>query len=275
MPSINVTSADGLALAVQQWGNPQVHGKGREILFIHGFNQSHLSWQRQVDDPALARAFNMVTFDLRGHGSSGKPLEKERYADDKLWAGDIAAVMKATGLERPVLVGWSYGGRVIADYLRTYGTDAIAGLNYVSARSAAVPTMFGTGRQHYPAMQSDDLATNIAGTRAFLRACFERQPSEADFEIMLAFNMVVPPPARAGILSRPPDTPEALSRIDRPMLVTHGKADQVLLVSMGEFTATTVKGATLSLYDGVGHSPFWEDTARFNRELAAFVSGLA
>lgn len=270
MPSIHVTSADGLSLAAQQWGNPH----GREILFIHGFNQCHLSWMRQVSDPALAQAFRMVTFDLRGHGSSGKPVGNERYAHDKLWADDLAAVMQATGLKRPVLVGWSYGGRVIADYLRHYGTAAVAGLNYVAARSAAVPTMFGIGRSHYPAMQSDDLAENIAGTRAFLRACFERQPSEDDFETMLAFNMVVPVHARAGILARPPDTPEALSRIDRPMLVTHGKADQVLLVTMGEFTAATVRGATLSLYDGVGHSPFWEDTARFNRELAAFVDSL-
>ena len=26
-----------------------------------------------------------------------------------------------------------------------------------------------------------------------------------------------------------------------------------------------------SLYDGIGHAPFWEDTTRFNAELAAFV----
>ena len=42
---------------------------------------------------------------------------------------------------------------------------------------------------------------------------------------------------------------------------------------MAEFTAASVKGAKLSLYDGVGHSPFWEDAPRFNRELAEFVQG--
>jgi hypothetical protein len=29
--------------------------------------------------------------------------------------------------------------------------------------------------------------------------------------------------------------------------------------------------AKLSLYDNIGHAPFWEDTARFNAELAAFL----
>jgi non-heme chloroperoxidase len=33
-----------------------------------------------------------------------------------------------------------------------------------------------------------------------------------------------------------------------------------------------VPGARLSMYHGVGHSPFAEDTERFNRELAAFAA---
>ncbi|HWM46300.1 MAG TPA: alpha/beta hydrolase [Xanthobacteraceae bacterium] len=268
MQAINVTTPDGLSLAAQAWGNPQ----GREILFIHGFNQAHLAWLRQVGDPDLAQAFRMVTFDLRGHGASDKPADKERYAADVLWGDDVAAVMDATGLVRPVIVAWSYGGRVLADYLRTHGAGRIAGINYVSARTVADPAMFGPGRQNYPNMQSDDLAANIAGTRGFVRACFARPPAQDDFEVMLAFNMVVPPHVRSHVLGRPQDTPEVLARIACPVLVTHGTADPVLLASMGEYTASRIKDAKLSLYEGVGHTPFWEDTARFNRELAAFVS---
>lgn len=270
MAALNVITPDGLRLAAQDWGNPQ----GREILFIHGFNQAHLSWQRQYTDPALIKDFRMVTFDLRGHGASDKPLERERYADDKLWADDILAVMEATGLRRPVIVTWSYGGRVMGDYLRTHGISRIAGINYVAARTVIDPATFGTGRQNYPNMQSEDLAANIAGTRGFVRACFARQPSEEDFEVMLAFNMVVPPKVRAHVLGRPADTADVLAKVTCPVLVTHGKEDQILLAPMGEFTATTIKGSKLSMYDGVGHCPFWEDAPRFNRELAAFVKGI-
>jgi hypothetical protein len=35
--------------------------------------------------------------------------------------------------------------------------------------------------------------------------------------------------------------------------------------------AAKIAGAKLSLYDNIGHAPFWEDTARFNAELAAFL----
>ena len=52
-----------------------------------------------------------------------------------------------------------------------------------------------------------------------------------------------------------------------------GRAQEhgVILRAMGDFTASTVKGSKLSVYDGIGHAPFWEDAARFNRELAELV----
>jgi non-heme chloroperoxidase len=262
-----IKSADGVQIAVQEWGNP----KGREILFIHGFNQSYLSWQRQVSDPALAREFRMITFDLRGHGSSGKPINREAYIADKLWADDVHAVMETTGLKRPVVAGWSYGGRIIGDYLRAYGGARLAGINYVGARTTNTNSMFGPGRVHFAKMTSDDLAANIEGTRGFIRACFAKQPTPDDFEIMLAFNMVVPAAIRRFILERGTDDGSILKTITCPVLVTHGRDDQVLLVSMGEFANSQIKHAKLSLYDGVGHSTFWEDAPRFNRELTELV----
>ena len=53
--------------------------------------------------------------------------------------------------------------------------------------------------------------------------------------------------------------------------LTQGAADRLVLLAASKHTAATIPGAKLSVYDGVGHAPFWEDTARFNAELAAFV----
>ena len=52
---------------------------------------------------------------------SEAPLEAEHYTDAALWADDVAAIIDQLGLERPVLVGWSYGAFVICDYIRAYG----------------------------------------------------------------------------------------------------------------------------------------------------------
>src|ERR1700745_4023285 len=135
LKAVSVKTPDGLTISAQDWGNPT----GPEILFIHGFSQSHLSWIKQVTNSDLAKEFHMVTYDLRGHGNSDKPFEPERYRNSKAWADEVQAVMDAAGFKRAVLVGWSYGGRVMADYLTTYGTGKLAGLNYVDAGQKGDP----------------------------------------------------------------------------------------------------------------------------------------
>ena len=45
--SFMVRTPDGVNISAQEWGNPN----GKEIVFIHGFMQSHLSWSKQLRDP--------------------------------------------------------------------------------------------------------------------------------------------------------------------------------------------------------------------------------
>ena len=58
------------------------------------------------------------------------------------------------------------------------------------------------------------------------------------------------------------------------MLVTQGSEDKLVLNGLGELTAAAVPGARLSMYEAIGHSPFAEDAARFNRELMEFVRSI-
>jgi non-heme chloroperoxidase len=265
--AVSVKTPDGLTISAQDWGNPN----GPEILFIHGFSQSHLSWIKQVTNSDLAKEFHMVTYDLRGHGNSDKPFEPERYKTGKYWAEELQAVMDATGLKRPVLVGWSYAGRVMADYLTILGSAKLAGLNYVDAGQKGDPSFFGPNLRNLPLMASEDLATNIAATRAFLHDCFSIQPSQEEYEVMLAFNMMVPPKVRLGMSNRPLQVDDMLRSLRLPALVTHGAEDKNSNLIAAEYTAKMISGAKLSVYQGIGHSPFFEDAPRFNGELAAFV----
>jgi non-heme chloroperoxidase len=263
---IAVNTPDGLTISAQEWGNPA----GPEILFIHGFSQSHLSWMRQVEGD-LAKEFRIVTYDLRGHGNSDKPLDPARYRDSKAWGDEVQAVIDAAGLKRPVLVGWSYAGRVISDYLSTHGAGQLAGINFVDAPIKVDPALVGDNLKNLPLMASEDLVTNISATRAFLHGCFSKQPSADDYEAMLAFNMMVLPKVRAGLGGRPLDATEVMSKLTLPVLVTHGAEDRNARLGAGQYTASVIPGAKLSVYEGIGHSPFYEDAPRFNTELAAFV----
>ena len=124
--SHQVTGGGGVQLHVEETGNRS----GRPVLFIHGLSQSGLAWHRQLHSE-LARDLRLVTLDLRGHGESERPADA--YGDTDLWAQDVAAVIDALDLERPILSGWSYGGVVICDYLSRYGEHRIGGIHLVGA----------------------------------------------------------------------------------------------------------------------------------------------
>jgi pimeloyl-ACP methyl ester carboxylesterase len=66
-----------------------------------------------------------------------------------------------------------------------------------------------------------------------------------------------------------------MSKLKIPVLVTHGAEDRNAKVEVAKYTASVIPGAKLSIYDGIGHAPFYEDAPRFNAELAAFVRSAA
>lgn len=263
----SIRSADGTMLAVQEWGNPA----GPAILFLHGFSQSYLSFAKQFSDPALTGKYRIVTFDLRGHGQSDKPADRAAYQEHQRWADDVKAVIEGTAIRRPVIVAWSYAGRVVSDYLMIHGDSAIAGVNYVSAVTDAASNAGAPANAFAGGMVSPDLATQIASARRFLETCFVNQPPASEMEQMVAFNMMVPRPVRLAMLGRPTPYAETFKKLTVPVLVSHGRQDQAMLPRNGEFTLGAIPAAKASWYDNTGHLPFWEQAARFNTELAAFA----
>jgi non-heme chloroperoxidase len=271
METHTVEGGGGLRLHVREWGNPD----GPPILFIHGLSGSHMCWARQYDS-RLAEEFRLVAFDLRGHGMSEMPIGAKYYTDDLLWADDLAAIIEQLRLHRVVLVGWSYGPFVILDYIRAFGQDRIAAVNFVAGAvklgEPAFGTLIGPGfLDHFAGLVAADLPTNIQTLRRFL-AGFTPEPLPADdFETALCYNAVVSPQVRANLGARQIDGDDVLRTLMVPLLVTHGRLDTVVLPAMAEHVLATCPTAEVSWYDGVGHTPFLEAPHRFNRELADLV----
>ena len=268
-----VRGGGGLRLHVREWGDSQ----GPPIMFVHGWSQSQLCWSRQTAG-ALAKDFRIVTFDLRGHGMSEKPVDAEHYLDARLWAEDLNAVIEQLGLNRPVLVAWSYGGFVVTDYLRAYGEERIAAVNLVGSSVLRTPSFdhIGPGLlENAGDACGPDLPTSIAAIGRFLRACTAQPLSADDWSTALCWNMVVPAEVRGALLAREIDADDILSRLSMPVLVTHGRADAIVLPSMAEHVLEVCETARASWYDGIGHMPFLEDSARFDRELREFAGRVA
>ena len=261
-----VLGGDGLALHVREWGPPD----GPPVLFIHGWSGNHMCWRHQVDS-ALVEEFRVVALDLRGHGMSDRPLDAGRYQDARLWAADIAAVIDQLNLDRPTLVGWSYGGFVICDYLRAYGESAVSAINFVGAAVNLNERFDDIGPafvSNAPAGADPDLPTRIAALRRFWRSMSADPLDSTDFETGLCGSVSVPPQVLGALISRQIDSDPVLAQTTVPILVSHGRQDQIVLPSMAEHILQACPTAQASWYDRVGHVPFAEDPSRFNHELA-------
>jgi pimeloyl-ACP methyl ester carboxylesterase len=268
--SETIIGGGGLNLTVYEGGN----AGGPAIVFIHGFTGSFLSWQPQLSG-SLAEEFRLVAYDFRGHGASDKPLDPAKYTVGTLWADDLDAVIRAKQLDRPVLIGWSYGGYVISDYLRTHGDSEIGGLVFVGANTKnGTAEAAGYLTDDVLALFGDVLAADVQksidGTRALARL-FANPLRDPLWERSYGSAMMVPPAVRAAMFNRILDNDDVLARIRVPTLVIQGDADRIVRVSAATHIVATVPAAKLLVYEGVGHAVQLDAPQRFDRDLAEFV----
>ncbi len=126
-------------------------GEGDPVILIHGGLVSSAMWQAVL--PHLVDGFRVITPDSRGHGRSTNPAGELSYP---LIADDVAALIAALELARPVVGGWSDGGQVALELGARH--PGVAGGLIVGA---AYPDFGGTGLReaHKGLLGADDAGT--------------------------------------------------------------------------------------------------------------------
>ncbi|MDL2318018.1 alpha/beta fold hydrolase [Eubacteriales bacterium OttesenSCG-928-A19] len=82
-------------------------GRGRPLVFLHGFSLDVGQWSRQVDH--FSREYRVITLDARGHGRSTLPPGK--VLSDVFWR-DVVALLDHLRIPKAILCGLSMGGHV-------------------------------------------------------------------------------------------------------------------------------------------------------------------
>jgi pimeloyl-ACP methyl ester carboxylesterase len=85
----------------------EVCGEGEPLLLIHGGTATCSSWASHL--PAFTQHFRVFAPDSRGHGRTGNPAGELAY---RPMADDVAALIEALGLQRPLVLGYSDGGQI-------------------------------------------------------------------------------------------------------------------------------------------------------------------
>lgn len=257
-----VNGGNGVQIAVQEWGNPD----GRPIVFVHALVSSHMGYLPVVAQGPLAETFRLITFDMRGHGNSEKPTDIAAYQDGEQLADDLAAVIELTGGQDPIIVAWSTGGVVLGDYLAKYGDDGIAGAVCLGAGhtlgEAAVPYIGAGFAEFAEGMMSSDLAENVQATIGVTMANTAKPLPPELFTMGVATAMVVPPHARAGLVSRSVNHIEdTLPSVEVPIMFLHGSADQIVSPTSSKNALEAASNGTYVEINGIGHVPTVEAPA--------------
>lgn len=149
-----------------------------------------------------------------------------------------------------------------------HASEGIGGMNYVAAvATKSDRDWYASAAATFGGSLREGIANHAATTIAFVEACFAEPLPQDDLMMVVASPLHV----REGVFGRSLDIDRMMSRFDKPVLIAHGAQDISWQTIISEHAAPLIPDAELSIYPGAGHSPFYENAERFNRELAAFV----
>lgn len=271
-----ITTNDGTRIFFKDWG------RGRPVVFSHGWPLSSDAWEDQMLFLAT-RGFRCIAHDRRGHGRSGQPStgnDMDTYADD------LAALMRTLDLHDAVLVGHSTGGGEVARYLGRHGTARVAGAVLVSAipplmlQTPATPDglpldvfddiRLGVLRdrsQFFKDLSGPFYGANRPGASVSqgLRDTFWLMGMHAGlnavFECIRVFSET--------------DLTRDLKQIDVPTLIIHGDDDQIVPIRNSAMRAAEIAPhARLEVYEGAPHGLPSTHKDRLNGDLLAFCQRL-
>jgi len=114
----------------------------------------------------------------------------------------------------------------------------------------------------------------VRSLESLLRLCFAREPPAEELYLMLGYNVSVPPHVRQALFSRSLDNDDLLSKLSKPVLITHGDADAIVRPAVVEQHKAVITHAQINMMANAGHAPFWDDAATFNRRLREFAESL-
>ena len=254
-------------------------GKGKPIVFIHGWPLSGSMWEYQVV-PLTAKGFRCITYDRRGFGNSDRPYSGYDY---DTMASDLKALLDELNLEDVMLVGFSMGGGEIAKYFTRYGNAHISKVILVSC---VTPYMLKTSDN--PDGVPQEIFEQITDGIKEDRPGFMQDFNKTFYEVSLMNHPVSDAFLQNALTKVMDSSPIAtlecakafaftdfrndMANINVPTLVIHGDADKTVPIkATGEQSAKFIKDARLIVYKGAPHGLWFTDKEKLVQDIIDFA----
>jgi len=257
------TTHDGLPIAYR------VSGHGRPVVLIHGYTvtstmnyATHYAYDSSgglaaaagptVESALLDAGFQLVMYDLRGHGHSAKPHDPGCYSMDA-HVGDVQALVGHLSLDRPSVVGYSLGSMIAGRLL---------GSPWVSAAALC-------GTSSYLVEGEEDLVGWADFARCFSEGCWDDYPDLGIFRSLAELGGNTDFAALSAVARGAQGMPKAiLSAATMPVLVLNGGTDDG---AADEYDLTPFVPGARRAIGGDGDHMIAPSDPLFHNELASFL----
>ena len=241
-------------------------GSGPAVLFIHGWTCNRTFWERQLQ--ALRDRHTVIAVDLRGHGESSRP--RAGYTLGAI-VDDLEHLVRALGVPRIAVVGWSMGG-IVAQELALRLGERVSSLALVCTLAGGVLDPKNPRGQPE---RANEMKAAIAGDfRSFIRGfaalLFKAGSDSPLFPWAVGQMQKTPAHVAAACFDTllAADLRKRLRTLKVPTLVLHGRHDAITPLADGEYLAEHIPAARLITFEESGHAPFLEEPEAFNTALA-------
>jgi non-heme chloroperoxidase len=255
------------------------HGAGQPVVLIHGYPLSGRAWDKQV--PALlAAGYRVITYDRRGFGQSSQPAAGYDY---DTFTADLHTLLEHLDLHDAVLAGHSMGTGEVTRYLASYGSARVARGVLVSpippCLLQAPGNPDGVPGNVFDGFAAAARADTPAWMKGFLDTFYNigmlRGTLVSDQAWQASWNLAVGASATAAVAcigTWTTDFRADLPKIDVPVLVLHGDADQVLpLDKTAKRLPGLINDVQLTVVEGGPHAIPWTHADQVNTALLDFI----
>jgi 3-oxoadipate enol-lactonase len=224
------------------------NGKGRVVL-IHSLAMDGSFWDRVA--PLLNDHADVLVYDCRGHGQSGKPAGPYTV---ELFADDLADLLDHVGWRSATVCGASMGGTVAISFAAAYPerVDGLALFDTTCWYGAEAPAQWGERAQKALDEGMKSLI-DFQKTRWFSDGFREKNPDVVDRAVAVFVANDVQCFADTCRMLGAADKRDALKDFRMPCAILVGSEDYATPVAMAQVLEAGIAGSSLEVIEGARH----------------------
>lgn len=249
--------------------------RGLPLVMLHGSGFSKEVFAHQFDSPLLA-GFRLIAIDLPGHGaSSNSARPREDYSLGGC-ADAVRAVLARLDVARAVVFGWSLGGNVAIELMRS--SPLVAGL-VLTGTAPATRGLLGTLRAvqlSRDALLASKGRLNPIQARRFLKMSVGDHGTDALLTDLRRVDEAFRPIFSRSLLYGPgADQRHWVETAQVPIAMVHGSDDPIVRKSyLATLRYRGLWGGMCHFIPDTGHAPFFERPDLFDPMLAEFATAV-